>query len=95
MKKITIRVTDEMNDKLLDESKKLNISKNAYINILLTKRKVTIFDGKKDIFVELNRIGNNLNQLTKLANSHIVNIVDLKDVKSELKNIWRFLSVLK
>lgn len=95
MKKITIRVTDEMNDKLLDESKKLNISKNAYINILLIKRKVNIFDGKKDIFLELNRIGNNLNQLTKLANSHIINVVDLKDVKSELKNIWQFLNVLK
>lgn len=95
MKKITIRVTDEMNDKLLDESKKLNISKDAYINILLTKRKVNIFDGKKDIFLELNRIGNNLNQLTKLANSYIINVVDLKDVKSELKNIWQFLNVLK
>lgn len=95
MKKITIRVTDEMNDKLLYESKKLNISKNAYINILLTKRKVNIFDGKKDILLELNRIGNNLNQLTRLANSHIINVVDLKDVKSELKNIWQFLSALK
>jgi len=95
MKKITIRVTDEMNEKLLDESKKLNISKNAYINILLTKRKVNIFDGKKDILLELNRIGNNLNQLTRLANSHIINVVDLKDFKSELKNIWQFLSALK
>ena len=92
MKKVTIRVTDELNDKLLDESKKLNISKNAYINILLTKRKVNIFDGKKEIFLELNRIGNNLNQLTKLANSHII---DLKDVKSEIKNIWQFLNALK
>ena len=95
MKKVTIRVTDELNDKLLDESKKLNISKNAYINILLTKRKVNIFDGKKEIFLKLNRIGNNLNQLTKLANSHITNVIDLKDVKSEIKNIWQFLNALK
>ena len=60
-----------------------------------TGGKVNIFDGKKDILLELNRIGNNLNQLTRLANSHIINVVDLKDVKSELKNIWQFLSALK
>ncbi len=67
-------IVKELNDKLPDESKKLNISKN--INILLIKRKVNIFYQKKDIFLELNRIGNNLNQLTKLTNSHITNIID-------------------
>ena len=41
-------IVKELNDKLLDESKKLNIGKD--INILLIKRKVTIFDGKNIYF---------------------------------------------
>lgn len=76
MKQITIRIKDELYNKLTEEHEKLNISKNAYINILLNKRKVTILDGKRDIVISLSRIGNNLNQLTKLANSNMVNVVD-------------------
>lgn len=94
MKKITLRIKDELSEKLDYESNKLNISKNAYINILLNKRKVTILDGKKDIVIALSRLGNNLNQLTRLANSNTVEVVNLDEMKGQLQKIWQLLNSL-
>lgn len=44
---------------------------------------------------ELNRIGNNLNQMTKIANTYgDVDQSGLKDIEKEIDQIWRQLSSL-
>ena len=58
------------------------------------KDKIVIINGLDKIDVELRRIGNNINQLTKLANERVITAVDLKEVRMEVINIWQLLKQL-
>ena len=49
---------------------------------------INIFDENNKIETELRRIGNNINQLTKLANSGIIRTVYLDGFKEDMKKIW-------
>ena len=43
---------------------------------------------------ELNRIGNNLNQMTKIANTHgVMDQSELEGIKKDVDRIWRQLSL--
>ena len=46
------------------------------------------------MITELRRIGNNINQLTKLANSRVITCADLRSTKKELEKIWQSLNLL-
>ena len=51
----------------------------------------------KGLINELNRIGNNLNQMTKVANTYggdAIYLSELKAVEGALEKIWRQLSLL-
>jgi len=47
----------------------------------------------KGVVYELNRTGNNLNQMTKIANTYgDINYSELKVIEGDIKKIWRLLS---
>jgi len=47
----------------------------------------------KGVVYELNHIGNNLNQMTKIANTyHDINLSEFKVIEGDIKKIWRLLS---
>ena len=51
------------------------------------------FAAVKDVVYELNRIGNNLNQMTKIANTYgDVYLSEIKSVKKDIEKIWQLLS---
>lgn len=97
--KVTFRLTTDSQKKKLDEVaarlKKLNpkATQSDALRYLLedyTPEEVTEL---KNITVELKRIGNNLNQLTKAVHQGRVNCsYELEGVKGELKKIWLYLS---
>ncbi len=58
------------------------------------KDKIVIINGLDKVDSELRRIGNNINQLTKLANERVITAVDLKEVRMEVINIWQLLKQL-
>ena len=60
------------------------------------KRKITInnIPDLYDVKIELKRIGNNLNQLTRLCNEGKINAIGLEDLKSEVSKIWQLLNLL-
>ena len=62
----------------------------------LLKRKITITNipDLYDVKIELKRIGNNLNQLTRLCNEGKINAIGLEDLKSEVSKIWQLLNLL-
>jgi hypothetical protein len=46
----------------------------------------------KGVTCELNRIGNNLNQMTKIANTyHDINQSELKTIEGDIEKIWKIL----
>lgn len=47
----------------------------------------------KGVIYELNRIGNNLNQMTKIAHTYgDINLSELKAIEGDISKIWELLS---
>ena len=66
----------------------INLKRNhqLYRGIII-KDKIIIVNGLDKVDAELRRIGNNINQLTRLANEKIITVVDLKKMRMEVNNI--------
>lgn len=60
---------------------------------MLLKEIVVINDLDK-LVIQLRKLGNNVNQLTKLANGRVITCVELEGVKKELSKIWQSLNSL-
>ena len=93
-KKINIRVTEKEKKQIETKARKCNMSITKYIVSSCLKDKIIVVNGLKKIDTELRRIGNNINQLTKLSNERIINTVDLKELRMEVNNIWQLLKQL-
>ncbi len=93
-KKINIRLTEEEKNLIESKAKKYNMTITKFIVSSCLKDKIIIINGLDKIDTELRRIGNNINQLTKLANEKIITVVDLKEVRMEVNNIWQLLKQL-
>ena len=66
---ITIRVNEKENKKLIEKSKIAKLSLSEYLIEQGLDKDIVIVDGLNEVISELRRIGNNINQLTYLANS--------------------------
>ena len=85
---ITIRVSEKEKRKLIEKSEIAKLSLSEYLIEQGLDKAIVIVDGLNEVVAELRKIGNNINQLTYLANSGRIYTVDLSNVKDELKNIW-------
>lgn len=93
-KKINIRLTEKEKSIIESKAKKCNMNITQFIISLCLKDKIIIIYGLNKIDTELRRIGNNINQLTRLANEKIITVVDLKELRMEVNNIWQLLKQL-
>ena len=93
-KVIGIRVTKQEKERLIIKSQKAEMSLSEYLIEQGLERDIVIIDDIKSFVYELRKIGNNINQLTHLANSGIIKVVYLDEVKESLKKIWRVLTTL-
>lgn len=92
--KINIRLTKSEKMKIEENSKRYNMTISKFIISSCLKDKIIIVNGLDKVEAELRRIGNNINQLTRLANEKIITVVDLKEVRMEVNNIWQLLKQL-
>lgn len=76
------------------KAKELNMTITKFIVSSCLKDKIVIINGLDKVDTELRRIGNNINQLTKLANEKIITVIDLKELRMEVNNIWQLLKQL-
>ena len=93
-KKINIRLTEKEKSIIESKAKKLNMTITKFIVSSCLKDKIVIVNGLDKVDTELRRIGNNINQLTRLANEKIITVVDLKELRMEVNNIWQLLKQL-
>ncbi len=75
-----------LDDKELQELKKniykSNLSQSDYLRKVVLNKKIIVIDELKDMYLELKRIGNNLNQITKIVNSgQLVDIYSLSQMR--------------
>ena len=84
---------DEL-DFLKAEISKTNLSQSIYIRKCILKKEMTIIPGIRDLVIEIKRIGNNLNQITRSVNEGSLKIIgnDLSDIKEDLKKVWEQLA---
>ena len=85
--RITIRVTKKEKERLVRKSKNAELSLSEYLINQGLNKEIIVIDGIKDLMTKLRKIGNNINQLTHLANSGAIYTVDLSNVRDELRNI--------
>jgi len=67
-----------------------SLNQSTYIRKCILEKEMTIIPGIRDLIIEIKRIGNNLNQITRLANEGSIKIIgnDLSDIKEDLKKVW-------
>ena len=68
--------------------------RNKHIEYADSLKEIIVINELPEMITELRRIGNNINQLTRLANSRIITCVDLEDTKKELQKLWQSLNLL-
>lgn len=93
-KKINIRLTEKEKSIIEVKAKKLNMTITKFIISSCLKDNIVIVNGLDKVGTELRRIGNNINQLTRLANEKIITVIDLKELRMEVNNIWQLLKQL-
>ena len=91
---ITIRVSEKEKKKLIERSEVAKLSLSEYLIKQGLDKEIVIVDGLNEVVTELRRIGNNINQLTYLANNGRIYTVDLSEVKQELGKIWSELNFI-
>ena len=93
-KKINIRLTEKEKSIIESKAKKLNMTLTKFIVSSCLKDKIVIVNGLDKVDTELRRIGNNINQLTRLANEKIITVENLKELRMEVTDIWQLLKQL-
>jgi uncharacterized protein (DUF1778 family) len=93
-KKINIRLTEQEKNLIEKKANKCNMTITKFILSSCLKNKIVIINGLDKVDVEFRRIGNNLNQLTKLANERAITTVGLRELRTEVINTWQLLKQL-
>ena len=92
---ITIRVSEKEKKKLIEKSEVAKLSLSEYLVKQCLDKDIVIVDGLNEVVTELRKIGNNINQLTYLANSGRIYTVDLSEVKQEIGKVWNAINELQ
>ncbi len=92
--RIEIRVTPEEKINIALKSKQADKSISEFLIKSATDNKIVVINDLPEMVTELRRIGNNINQLTRLANSRVITCVDLEGTKKELEKLWQSLNLL-
>lgn len=95
---IHFRIDKKLKEKIKLESKKSNMTMSEYINRCLKNKSIIVIENGKEIYYELSKIGNNLNQIARKLNSNIATSSDLQkldNISEEITKIWQLLNSLK
>lgn len=92
--RIEIRLTPEEKTMIINNSVKDNTTISEYLIKSATKKEIVVINDLDKLVIQLRKLGNNVNQLTKLANGRVITCVELGGVKKELSKIWQSLNSL-
>lgn len=83
----SIRIAKEDLELIKQNAKKARMSQSDYVTRCCLGRQIVVIEGLKELAKELRTIGNNLNQLTTLANMKQISVVYLDKAAEGLVNI--------
>ncbi|SJZ36797.1 plasmid mobilization protein [Anaerorhabdus furcosa] len=94
--KVTVFKTTESDfEKICDLSCEAGLTKTDFIVRSCLNKKVIRIDDLKETYIQLKKIGNNVNQLTVLANMNKVEVVNLQETQSALNKCLETLVALQ
>lgn len=94
-KQIVIRASEKEFDRIKRKVEKSKLTQNEYLLKSVLDKEIIVIEGIKDLTIELKRIGNNLNQLTRAVHEGKVNCSkELSEVNEEMKEVWQLLRQL-
>ena len=71
-----------------------NFTCSGYLRKCILEKNITVIPGIRDLIIEIKRIGNNLNQITRSVNEGSLTILgdNLKNIKDDLGLVWENLA---
>lgn len=94
-KQIKFRVTEDEFEYIKTQVEKSGLTQNEYITNCLLDKEIYVIKGLKEMTLELKRIGNNVNQITRAVHEGKANCSEeVEEVQKELKEIWQSLRLL-
>ena len=93
-KHFNFRVNEKEYNKIKSKIEKSELNTSEYLLKTAMNKEIIVIDGLEEIIIQLRKIGNNINQLTKLCNQGRLTNINLEDVKKEMKSIWQLLNLL-
>jgi len=97
-KPVTFWLSDNELSLLKNKISKTRFTRSDYLRKCSLNKNITVIPGIRDLVIEIKRIGNNLNQLTRSVNRGTLTVLgdDFKVIKEDLKTVWdRLAAVLK
>ncbi len=88
------RVNEKEYNKIKSKIEKSKLNTSEYLLKSAMDKEIIVINGLEEIIIQLRKIGNNINQLTKLCNQGRLTSINLEDVKKEMKSIWQLLNLL-
>lgn len=88
-KQINIRMTKEDSERIKKKVAASGLSQQDFLLRAILNKPIVNTDGLREFSAQLKAIGNNLNQLTRLANAgYPVSSYELAAIREELNNLW-------
>ena len=91
-KTIAIRCTEDEYNRMHRRAHEHGMKLSDFVLRTALGKKIIIAEGLQDVVRQQRAIGNNLNQLTRLANQGEVNIIDLRKLVDEYKAVTEMIS---
>ena len=97
-KPVTFWLSDKELSSLKNKISKTRLTRSDYLRKCSLNKNITVIPGIRDLVIEIKRIGNNLNQITRSVNRGTLTVLgdDFKVIKEDLKTVWdRLAAALK
>ena len=91
---IRARVTEKEYTEINTRAKIAKMNMSQYITQSTLGKEIVVIEELKDVVHNISKIGNNINQLTVLAHTEKIKVVDLKGFKEALNEMWQVLNEL-
>lgn len=89
---ITVRCTEDERQRIYDKARQHNLKLSDYVLRSALGKKIVVANGLDEVVKQQKAIGNNINQLTRLANEGRIKAVQLDEVQATLRKIYEQLS---
>ncbi len=87
-KNYAFRISEKDLKAIKQKAKKAKLTVTDYITKSSLDKDITVIEGLPEMVSELKRIGNNINQLTRLSNMREIAVVNLSETEYKLNEIY-------